>query len=97
MSDYINSPTDVVFSQGGQLVGESSGLYRLTGSSIPCRVVLMNVRDDTNAVHVGVTSVNTSLGVIVGKYDPIRLQIDDVNKVWIYASTAASVFVTYFR
>lgn len=96
MTLYANTPTDVVNSGGGTIGVDGGTGTQLTSTSTPCRVLRLSTTS-ANTVHWAVSSTNISLGALVPQGTSSLIGIDDASKVWIYASTAASVFCSYMR
>lgn len=95
-TDYANTNTNVVCSDGGTILAAASTTTQLTSTSTPCRVVRLST-SSSNVVHWAINSVNVSAGAIVPSGTSSMINIDDASKVWCYASTPASVFATYMR
>lgn len=91
---YANTPTDVVCTSGGTVGVDAGAGTQLTGTSVPCRVLRLST-SSSNLVHWSVGSTTISLGAQVPTGTSTLVGIDDASKIWLYASTAASVFCTY--
>lgn len=92
---YANTPTDVVCTHGGTVgVDGAAAATQLSSTSIPCRVLRLST-SSSNLVHWAVGSLNVSLGAQVPTGTSSLVGIDDASKIWVFASTAASVFCTY--
>lgn len=92
---YANSSTEVVCTAGGaQSVDGAAAATQLSSTAIPCRVVELSTTS-ANDIHWNVASTNVSLGALIPTDGSVRIGIDDVSKIWVYASTAGSVFCTY--
>jgi hypothetical protein len=105
-SDYANSDSHQVSTGGGLntvAVGAGATVQGNSGTSIPCKVVYINALSN-NAVNCAINvSANVSTAVMVptisvasvGDIGNLEIPIDDINKLWFYASAAASVNITY--
>lgn len=91
---YANGPTNVVCTGGGAVGANAGTGTQLSSTSIACRVVRLSTTS-ADTVHWSVSSTNISLGALVPNSGGDLIGIDDVSKVWLYASTTASVFATY--
>ena len=94
---YANAPTDVVCTDGGTIgVDGAASATQLTSTSVACRVLRLST-SSANTVHWAVGSTNVSLGAIIPSGTSTLVGIDDASKIYVFASTAASVFCTYMR
>jgi len=104
---YANTDSHQVATGGGglQLTVAAGGTSQFnSGTAVPCKVVYMS-GISTGRVHWSINaSTNVSLGgfvpvgsdaVAAGTVGHLELPIDDVSKIWIFASLAASVNITY--
>jgi hypothetical protein len=101
---YANTDSHQVGHGGGvqsvDAVAAGSTTQLNSGTSLPCRVVWLSGRTIAGAAYYSFASTNVSLGAhvptaSVGPVEPLQLHIDDVSKIWIFASTAVSVHCTY--
>jgi hypothetical protein len=103
---YANTDSHLVSSGGGRVtvaVGAGATGQGNGGTSLPCKVVYINALSN-NAVNCAINaSTNVSTAVMVptislasaGDIGSLEIPIDDVSKLWFYASAAASVNITY--
>lgn len=104
---YSNSDSHTVGAGGGQTavlaiaataVGQGNA-----GTSLPCRVAYVTALC-ASELHMGLSSSTDLTGAMLvptaalaslHTAAPIEMAIDDVSKLYFYAGTAASVFITY--
>ena len=108
---YANTSSEMVASGGGLLtvaVGAASTVQANSGTALPCKVVYCNALCSA-AVMVGINvSANVSTAVMIPTVSTVsptlsvgndignfEIPIDDVSKLWFYATSAASVNITY--
>jgi hypothetical protein len=92
---YANTPTNVSCTHGGAIgVDAAAAATQLTSTSVACRVLRLST-SSTNTVHWSVGSTNVSLGALVPQGASTLIGVDDASKIFVFASTAASVFCTY--
>jgi hypothetical protein len=106
-TQYANTDSHLVSSDGGAVtltVAAGATSQMNSGTSIPCKVVYLNGLS-TSRVHCAInTSTNVSYGIQVpvgsdaaagGTCGHLELAVDDVSKIWVFASLAASIHLTY--
>lgn len=105
---YANADSERVSTAGGVVqtacTGVTTGAQCNAGTSIPCRVVMLNVAPGGNAA--GVTCAlnpSTVAAISLGVYVPnvslgrgyLEIPIDDVNKLWFAGTAGDLVNLTY--
>ena len=102
---YANVDAHLVCTGGGHLTGAigAASTTQIVTSVHPCKIAYINALCN-NAVNCTInssTAVSTAVMVptisvaSVGSIGTLELAIDDLSKLWFYASAAASVNVTY--
>jgi len=108
---YANTSSEMVAVGGGLVtvaVGAASTVQGNAGTALPCKVVYCNALCSA-AVMVAINaSANVSTAVMIPTVSTVsptisagnnigyfEIPIDDVSKLWFYATSAASVNITY--
>ncbi len=107
MTLYANSDSRLVSTSGGSVqtggAGVTTGAQCNAGTSIPCRVVLLNIKAGGNAAGVTCALAPSTVAAIsLGVYIPaastggyLEIPIDDVNKLWFAGTAGDLVNLTY--
>ena len=105
MTDFANTPVDKVSSTGNaiQVVVATSDTEANGGTAIPCRECFVTRIDGDPAISIRMNIANAatmSAGLPIpvtslGMMSPLRVPIDDVNKLRFIASAVATVIVMY--
>lgn len=83
---------------GAKTVANAGTAEPLAASSTPCKYIIMTAEaDNTGNIFYGGSSVSSALGDYLFPAQKVRIDIDDVNKVYIDADTSTDgVKFTYF-
>ena len=77
-------------------VTAAASATQLIAASTPCKgVAVVSLAANTGKIRVGDSNVSASRGVEMSKGDAVVLDVDNVNKVYVYGNAADKVSITY--
>ena len=90
---YLQPPSSI-----GTLadVTAAASATQLTATSTTCQsVIVRSLAANTGKIRVGASNVSASRGAEISAGDAVILDIDNVNKVYVYGNASDKVSVTY--
>lgn len=77
-------------------VTAAASATQVTASNLPCRAVIVRaLAANTSVVRVGGSTVTASRGAELSKGDAVVLDIDNVNKVYVFGNATDKVSIAY--